>query len=63
MNTNFICNCLLQLDLDRAKFLVTQAFEEDESGNGKDAIDLYTEAVELLLSLVNTTNQWIMNMK
>ncbi|XP_055985826.1 calpain-7 isoform X2 [Sorex fumeus] len=38
-----------QLDLERAHFLVTQAFDEDEKGNVEDAIELYTEAVDLCL--------------
>ncbi|XP_069329363.1 calpain-7 isoform X6 [Eulemur rufifrons] len=33
-----------QLDLERAHFLVTQAFDEDEKENVEDAIELYTEA-------------------
>lgn len=41
-----------QLDLERAHFLVTQAFDEDEKGNVEDAIELYTEAVELCLKTV-----------
>ncbi|XP_054990738.1 calpain-7 isoform X3 [Sorex araneus] len=38
-----------QLDLERAHFLVTQAFDEDGKGNVEDAIELYTEAVDLCL--------------
>ncbi|XP_069874711.1 calpain-7 isoform X2 [Dipodomys merriami] len=38
-----------QLDLERAHFLVTQAFDEDEKENIEDAIELYTEAVDLCL--------------
>ncbi|XP_040819030.1 calpain-7 isoform X5 [Ochotona curzoniae] len=38
-----------QLDLERAHFLVTQAFDEDEQGHVEDAIQLYTEAVDLCL--------------
>ncbi|KAM6222792.1 calpain-7 isoform 6-T6 [Rhynchocyon petersi] len=38
-----------QLDLERAHFLVTQAFDEDEKENVEDAIELYTEAeIEVL---------------
>jgi len=40
------------LDLERAHFLVTQAFEEDDKGNAEEAIELYTEAVELCLKTV-----------
>ncbi|ROJ29318.1 Calpain-7 [Anabarilius grahami] len=38
-----------QLDLERAYFLVTQAFEEDEKENADEAIELYTQAVELCI--------------
>lgn len=41
-----------QLDLERAHFLVTQAFDEDEKGNREEAVELYTEAVELCLKTV-----------
>ncbi|XP_018612389.2 calpain-7 [Scleropages formosus] len=44
-----------QLDLERAYFLVTQAFEEDEKGNGDEAIELYTQAVELCIQASNET--------
>ncbi|KAG9476084.1 hypothetical protein GDO78_002914 [Eleutherodactylus coqui] len=42
-----------QLDLERAHFLVTQAFDEDDKGNAEEAIELYTEAVELCLTTVS----------
>lgn len=45
-----------QLDLERAHFLVTQAFDEDEKGNVEDAIELYTEAVDLCLKTVGIVN-------
>lgn len=41
-----------QVDLERAHFLVTQAFEEDEKGNDDEAIELYTQAVELCITSV-----------
>lgn len=41
-----------QLDLERAHFLVTQAFDEDEKGNGEEAVELYTQAVELCINTV-----------
>ncbi|CAI9572740.1 unnamed protein product [Staurois parvus] len=44
-----------QLDLERARFLVTQAFEEDDKGNSEEAIELYSEAVELCLTTSNET--------
>uniref|UniRef100_A0A673XA47 Calpain 7 n=1 Tax=Salmo trutta TaxID=8032 RepID=A0A673XA47_SALTR len=42
-----------QVDLERAHFLVTQAFEEDEKGNGDEAIELYTQAVELWVCILS----------
>lgn len=41
-----------QVDLERAHFLVTQAFDEDEKGNDDEAIELYTQAVELCINTV-----------
>lgn len=45
-----------QVDLERAHFLVTQAFEEDERGNEDEAIELYTQAVELCIQTSNDTS-------
>ncbi|KAG7469852.1 hypothetical protein MATL_G00133300 [Megalops atlanticus] len=45
-----------QLDLERAYFLVTQAFEEDEKGNSDEAIELYKQAVELCIQASNETS-------
>ncbi|KAK7158016.1 hypothetical protein R3I93_009266 [Phoxinus phoxinus] len=45
-----------QLDLERAYFLVTQAFEEDEKENADEAIELYTQAVELCIQTSNETS-------
>ncbi|XP_003772054.1 calpain-7 isoform X1 [Sarcophilus harrisii] len=45
-----------QLDLERARFLVTQAFDEDDKGNVEEAIELYTEAVDLCLKTSNETS-------
>ena len=39
----------LQLDLDRGKFLLSQAFEEDENENFDEAVKLYSDAVEFFL--------------
>ncbi|XP_033836943.1 calpain-7 isoform X2 [Periophthalmus magnuspinnatus] len=51
-----------QVDLERAHFLVTQAFEEDEKGNLDEAIELYTQAVELCIQTSNeTTDQVLQN--
>ncbi|XP_062980483.1 calpain-7 isoform X3 [Elgaria multicarinata webbii] len=52
-----------QLDLERAHFLVTQAFDEDEKGNGEEAIELYTEAVELCLKTANETSETVLQTK
>ncbi|XP_078656259.1 calpain-7-like [Branchiostoma floridae x Branchiostoma belcheri] len=38
-----------QIDLERARFLIEQAFEEDENDNKEEAAELYMEAVELCL--------------
>lgn len=46
-----------QLDLERSYFLVTQAFEEDEKGNSEEAIELYTQAVELCIQAVSSVLQ------
>ncbi|XP_051576823.1 calpain-7-like isoform X2 [Myxocyprinus asiaticus] len=45
-----------QLDLERAYFLVTQAFEEDEKENTDEAIQLYTQAVELCIQTSSETS-------
>ncbi|XP_053215134.1 calpain-7 isoform X7 [Podarcis raffonei] len=52
-----------QLDLERARFLVTQAFDEDEKGNSEEAIELYTEAVELCLKTANETSETALQAK
>ncbi|XP_034616791.1 calpain-7 isoform X3 [Trachemys scripta elegans] len=52
-----------QLDLERAHFLVTQAFDEDDKGNAEEAIELYTEAVELSLKTANETSDAILQSK
>ncbi|KAI8515938.1 calpain 7 [Branchiostoma belcheri] len=38
-----------QIDLERARFLIEHAFEEDENDNKEEAAELYMEAVELCL--------------
>nr|XP_057909067.1 calpain-7 [Doryrhamphus excisus] len=52
-----------QVDLERAHFLVTQAFEEDEKGNGDEAIELYTQAVELCIKTSNETSDQALQTK
>ena len=44
---------IMQTDLERARFLLTEALDEDEKGHVQDAIDLYTEAVELCIKIVS----------
>lgn len=46
-------NEITQIDLERARFLLTEALDEDEKGDMQDAIDLYTEAVELCIKIVS----------
>ncbi|XP_053351073.1 calpain-7 [Clarias gariepinus] len=52
-----------QLDLERSYFLVTQAFEEDEKGNSEEAIELYTQAVELCIQASSETSDQILQGK
>uniref|UniRef100_A0A671VV75 Calpain 7 n=1 Tax=Sparus aurata TaxID=8175 RepID=A0A671VV75_SPAAU len=52
-----------QVDLERAHFLVTQAFEEDEKGNDDEAIELYTQAVELCITSSNETSDQALQTK
>ena len=41
-----------QLGLEKAKFLMNQAIDDDSAGNLEDAIAQYSEAVELCLKIV-----------
>ncbi|KAK7886959.1 hypothetical protein WMY93_026580 [Mugilogobius chulae] len=52
-----------QVDLERAHFLVTQAFEEDEKCNHDEAIELYTQAVELCIQTSNETSDQVLQNK
>ncbi|XP_041104033.1 calpain-7-like isoform X1 [Polyodon spathula] len=52
-----------QLDLERAYFLVTQAFEDDEKGNVEEAVELYTQAVELCIETANETSDQTLQLK
>ncbi|KAL8615723.1 hypothetical protein ACOMHN_007476 [Nucella lapillus] len=45
-----------QTDLERARFLLTEALDEDEKGDMEDAIELYTQAVELCIQIRDTTD-------
>ena len=40
------------IDLRRAEFLIREAINEDEAGNEDDAIELYSQAVEVCLKAV-----------
>lgn len=42
-----------QSELSRANFLLLEAFEEDEAGNMEEAIEHYTNAVQLCLEAVS----------
>uniref|UniRef100_A0A8D3E1C6 Calpain 7 n=1 Tax=Scophthalmus maximus TaxID=52904 RepID=A0A8D3E1C6_SCOMX len=52
-----------QVDMERAHFLVTQAFEEDEKGNDDEAVELYTQAVELCIKTSNETSDQALQTK
>ena len=45
---------VFQLKMERAEFLLRQAFEQDEGGNEEEAVELYMQAAELCLTLVCT---------
>lgn len=47
-----------QLDLERADFLLRQAFNEEEEKNIDEAVDLYVEAVDLCLKAVKFSNDF-----
>lgn len=49
-----------QLDLEKAKFLMNQAIDDDSAGNIEEAIAQYSEAVELCLKIVSEppTHAW-----
>lgn len=49
----------MQLELERAEFLLNQGLTEDEEGNNAEAIELYTEAVELCLKTVKIVHKKI----
>lgn len=42
------------MKMERAEFLVRQAFEEDESGNETEAAELYMETAQLCIELVKS---------
>lgn len=43
---------MLQLEMERAKYLLEKAFDEDGDENHEEAIELYMEAAEFCLALV-----------
>ncbi|KAL5006400.1 hypothetical protein ScPMuIL_015206 [Solemya velum] len=45
-----------EFDLDRAQFLLRQAFEEDENKNTQEAIELYSQSVELFIKIRSETS-------
>ena len=45
-----------QMDLERAQFLLRQAFDEDEGENKEEASELYMQAVEMFIKIVS--NRW-----
>jgi len=47
------CTCI-QLGLERAKFLIEQAMDEDQQDNLDDAFKMYMEAAEMCLKLVRS---------
>ncbi|WAR09858.1 CAN7-like protein [Mya arenaria] len=52
-----------KLELERANFLIRQAFEADGSQDRKEAIQLYTEAVELCLKIRDSTKDQALQTK
>ena len=46
--------------MERANFLLRQAFEEDEQGNEKDAIELYLNAAEMCIEAVSNNNNGLL---
>lgn len=50
-----VSSSVQQLELDRAKFLLGQALDEDEANNWQDALELYTHAIELCLQARSAT--------
>ena len=51
LTTLFVCT--FQLDTERAKYLLEQAFEEDANDNREEAFELYAQAAEFFLKLVD----------
>ena len=47
-----------QLELEKAKFLMNQALDDDSAGNIEDAVSQYSEAVEVCLKIVRHTRKF-----
>jgi len=45
----YVC---IQLGLERARFLIEEAMDDDQQDNLEEAFKMYTEAAELCLKLV-----------
>lgn len=41
------------MEVERAKCLLNEALEADEQGNAADALNLYSQAIEVLLKVVS----------
>ena len=41
-----------EVTMNRARFLIEQAFTQDEAGHTDDAFELYAQAAEICLELV-----------
>lgn len=52
-----------QKDMERAEFLLYQAFDDDEDGNTDDAVELYMQAVELCLQARKGTSDGDLRVK
>ncbi|EEC01788.1 calcium-dependent cysteine protease, putative [Ixodes scapularis] len=50
-----VSSSVQQLELDRAKFLLGQALDEDEAEHWQEALELYTHAIELCLQARGAT--------
>uniref|UniRef100_A0A914VRZ6 Calpain catalytic domain-containing protein n=1 Tax=Plectus sambesii TaxID=2011161 RepID=A0A914VRZ6_9BILA len=53
----------LQLNIERAEFLLYQALDNDEQGNASEAIELYSEAIALCLETRKQTDNTVMQTK
>ena len=48
-----------QKTLQKCKFLFCQALDEDEAGNTDEAVELYSQAVQLALDAVSYVNTFV----